>query len=347
MKKHFTKLLVLTAMLVVGVWNANGQAETVIFHETFNKMTIVNTTANGLTSGNSDETGYTVGGGGSGMKCTIDGTMDLTGGRFTTKNLDLTGDVKLYVTYKLAPATTKKFQIDIDKTGTSGMGGILNEAGGDSPSEFTTKEFVITTGTAESYIHFRTESSHTIILDEIKITKMVTSGVPAITSFNVEGVSATIDQDAGTINAELPFGTNLTSIEPTIVLGGTATSYSPIGAQDFTNPVDYTVTDGTNTKTYAVTLTAKATASDDATLSDLRVDGTTVTGFASTTTEYDVVLPYGSANPVVTAIKNDTEASDPVITNVTSLPASATVVVYSTSRKLTNLHHKLYCSRGR
>ncbi|MGC3978052.1 MAG: hypothetical protein QM751_07360 [Paludibacteraceae bacterium] len=92
-------------------------------------------------------------------------------GRFATKNLDLSGEVKLYITYKLSGSTTKKFQMDIDKTGTSGMGGILNEAGGDSPTIFATKTFTITTGTASSYIHFRTESSHTIVIDEIKITK--------------------------------------------------------------------------------------------------------------------------------------------------------------------------------
>ena len=329
MKKYFTKILAIAAMLLSGAWNVNGQTETIIFHETFNNMTTTNTTGNGLVSGNTDETGYVVGGGGSAMKCSIDGTMDLTGGRFATKNLDLTGDVKLYVTYKLGSATTKKFQITIDVSGTSGVGGILNEGGADSPTDFTTKQFTITTGTTASYIHFRTESSHTIILDEIKITKVISS--PIISSFTAAGVSATINDEAGTITAELPYGTNLTSITPNIELGGSAISYTPTGAQDFSNssttPVTYTASDGTNTKNYAVTLTAKASASTDATLSDLKVDGTTVTGFVSSTLTYDVILPYGSANPVVTAVKNDPVASDPVITNVTSLPGSATVVV--------------------
>jgi len=329
MKKYFTKILAIAAMLLIGAWNVNGQTETIIFHETFNNMTTTNTTGNGLVSENTDETGYVVGGGGSAMKCSIDGTMDLTGGRFATKNLDLTGNVKLYVTYKLGSSTTKKFQIAIDASGTSGVGGILNEGGADSPTDFTTKQFTITTGTTASYIHFRTESSHTIILDEIKITKVISS--PIISSFTAAGVSATINDEAGTITAELPYGTNLTSITPNIELGGSAISYTPTGAQDFSNssttPVTYTASDGTNTKNYAVTLTAKASASTDATLSDLKVDGTTVTGFVSSTLTYDVILPYGSANPVVTAVKNDPVASDPVITNVTSLPGSATVLV--------------------
>jgi hypothetical protein len=183
------------------------------------------------------------------------------------------------------------------------------------------------TGTTASYIHFRTESSHTIILDEIKITKMVYS-TPMITSFTAGSTSATINQETKTITAELPYGTDLTSITPNIELGGSATSYLPTGAQNFSGgPVNYKAIHGTDTTTYAVTLTAKASASTDATLSDLKVDGTTVTGFVSSTLTYDVILPYGSANPVVTAVKNDPVASDPVITNVTSLPGSATVVV--------------------
>jgi len=265
MKKYFTKILAIAAMLLIGAWNVNGQTETIIFHETFNNMTTTNTTGNGLVSGNTDDTCYVVGGGGSAMKCSIDGTMDLTGGRFATKNLDLTGNVKLYVTYKLGSSTTKKFQIAIDASGTSGVGGILNEEGVDSPTDFTTKQFTITTGTTASYIHFRTESSHTIILDEIKITKMVYS-TPMITSFTAGSTSATINQETKTITAELPYGTDLTSITPNIELGGSATSYLPTGAQNFSGgPVNYKAIHGTDTTTYAVTLTTQATAGKELT----------------------------------------------------------------------------------
>lgn len=264
MRKKITFLMAISAMLFLGALNANGQTETIIFHETFNKLTTENTTKNGLTSGNTDEIDYTVGGGGSGMLCSENGTMDLTGGRFQTRKFDMTGDdVTLHITYKNLSGTGR-FQIDIDKTGTSGMGGIFTETGEAAPKEFTTKTFTITTGTAESYLHFRVESNTTFVIDEIKVTKLVTTGVPTITSFSIDGISATIDQEAETITAELPFGTNLTSIEPTVVLGGTAKSYTPTGAQDFSNsgttPVEYVVTDGTKSKTYKVTLTVQAVA---------------------------------------------------------------------------------------
>ena len=97
-------------LLVAGIISTNAQVEVTLFQETFNKMTTTNTTGNGLTGGNADETGYVVGGGGSTMLCSENGTMNITGGRFATKNLDLSGNnVKLYVTYKLIGGTTKRF----------------------------------------------------------------------------------------------------------------------------------------------------------------------------------------------------------------------------------------------
>lgn len=82
---------------------------------------------------------------------------------------------------------------------------------------------------------------------------------PIITDFVIDGVSAIINQDAGTITAQLPYGTNLSALTPIITTAGGATEYTPVGAQDFTNsdatPIEYTVTDGTNSKTYKVSLT--------------------------------------------------------------------------------------------
>lgn len=335
MKKVITKMLALTALVLFGAGNVNGQTEQIIFHETFNKMTLENTTKNALTSGNTDESDYVVGGGGSAMLCAENGTMSLTGGRFATKNMDLTGEIKLYVTYKLSGTTTKKFQIDIDKDGTSGLGGILNETGDNSPTTFETKTFTITTGTASSFIHFRTESSHSIILDEIKITKIIAD--PAISSFQIpygdgEYIAATIDNENNTISAELPYGTDLTSIEPVITLQGTAKSYSPTGAQNFSNPVEYSIfasenASGDALKTYTVTLTTEQAASTDATLSSITINGTAIEGFDANTTEYSVVLPYSATMPVVDATTTDVAASIAEITQPTSLPADVTITV--------------------
>lgn len=85
-----------------------------------------------------------------------------------------------------------------------------------------------------------------------------TTVAPSITSFSVEGVSATVNQTDHTITATLPAGTALTSLTPTVAIAD-ADSYSPTGAQNFTNPVQYTVTKGTATVTYTVTLAVAST----------------------------------------------------------------------------------------
>ena len=67
--------------------------------------------------------------------------------------------------------------------------------------------------------------------------------------------------------------------------------------------------------------------SSDATLSSITLNGTALTGFASTTTTYNVVLPYGTTVvPVVAATTTATVATK-VITQATALPGTATIVV--------------------
>lgn len=121
--------------------------------------------------------------------------------------------------------------------------------------------------------------------------------VPSITAFTAAGVTATINQTAKTITAELPYGTNLTAITPTVTLGGTATSYTPTGAQDFSlGAVSYIAKDANpaNDVPYAVTLTAAATASSDKTLSAVTIGGFTPQYDAGTKT-YSTILPKASS----------------------------------------------------
>jgi len=163
-----------------------------------------------------------------------------------------------------------------------------------------------------------------------RIEVFTAPNTPTITAFNASGVEATINQTNKTITAELPYGTNLTAITPTVTLGGTATSYSPTGAQDFsTGAVTYTATnsgDGSSSS-YAATLTASTIASNDATLSDLKVDGATVAGYAPATLTYDVALPYSYSDiPVVSATINNAAAKT-VIVQPTAVPGSGTVTV--------------------
>ncbi len=148
---------------------------------------------------------------------------------------------------------------------------------------------------------------------------------PVITSFVVAGVQATIDPANKTITATLPIGTSLTNLTPT-VRGDNIASYTPQGAQDFTNPVQYTVT-STNgkTATYTVTLQVEQPKSSDATLKTLTVGGKAITLQAGVY-NYTVDAESGSAVPQVGATANDSKATIK-ITQATSLTDKATVVV--------------------
>lgn len=83
---------------------------------------------------------------------------------------------------------------------------------------------------------------------------------PAILSFAVAGVTATIDEVNRTIKAIIPVSSDLTALAPTITLAAGAT-ISPASGKtvDFTNPVIYTVKKDTATVNYTVTVTTPET----------------------------------------------------------------------------------------
>jgi len=114
------------------------------------------------------------------------------------------------------------------------------------------------------------------------------------------------------------------------------------------------VTDGKFTMP-AEAVTATATWKDraahaDATLSDLTVGGTTVTGFSASTTSYNVELPFGTfAAPTVAATANDAEyVKSVVVTQASSANGDATVVVTAedgTTTKTYTVHFSVEASK--
>jgi hypothetical protein len=78
-----------------------------------------------------------------------------------------------------------------------------------------------------------------------------------------------------------------------------------------------------------------ATAGSDATLSDLKVSGTTIAGFASATAAYTAELTVGTTTvPQITAVTTDPNATIS-ITQATAIPGTATVVVRSQNTSVT------------
>ena len=66
---------------------------------------------------------------------------------------------------------------------------------------------------------------------------------------------------------------------------------------------------------------------DDTSLSDLTIDGTTISGFSPLETNYDVYLPEGTTTvPTVVAITTDVDATN-VITDATSLPGTTSILI--------------------
>ncbi len=130
-----------------------------------------------------------------------------------------------------------------------------------------------------------------------------------------------------TYNITLPSGT---SAVPTVTATTTDANASrvitPASSLPGSTTVLVTAENGTTTQTYTINFTVQA-ASNDATLSDLKVNGVTVTGFAPGTLAYDILLPIGTVTlPVVTATTNDSGAAK-LITQALALPGSATVRV--------------------
>ncbi|GEM_PF-6722676 len=92
-----------------------------------------------------------------------------------------------------------------------------------------------------------------------------------------------------------------------------------------------------STKTYTVEFSV-ALPGTDATLSDLKIDGVTVTGFAALTTTYNVGLDAGTTVvPTVTAVTNDVLATKEITpaTNLAGTLAERTTTIVATAQNTT------------
>ncbi|MFI8604321.1 beta strand repeat-containing protein [Cellulophaga baltica] len=110
-----------------------------------------------------------------------------------------------------------------------------------------------------------------------------------ITSFSIDGVAGVIS--GTTITVTLPAGTNVSSLTPAIIHNGNTLNPDTGTAQDFTNPITYTVTaDNLETQEYSVTVIVP-TLSDTKDITSFSIDG--VAGVISGTT-ITVTLPAGT-----------------------------------------------------
>lgn len=99
--------------------------------------------------------------------------------------------------------------------------------------------------------------------------------------------------------------------------------WSKVGSQEDTG----TLTIESNDRTVNVSVTAIPTASSDATLSDLKVDGTTIENFSPSILDYYIELPFGTITvPTVTARTTNEGATKTIIPTL-NLPGTTLIVV--------------------
>ncbi|HQB29038.1 MAG TPA: hypothetical protein PLO29_08815, partial [Paludibacter sp.] len=270
MKKYFTKILAIAAMLLIGAWHVNGQTTTYSGSYPIILTNPAEIHTNPVSQGWAGTTN---------APTTASRSNKCITGSVTEPNFNSGRNI----TYRIPNCGA----ITIQANGTAGRGFIItiNKVSDNSQisrtvwaiDNATCSNKTITVNVAEAVniqilsptaVEDPITGTGSSYISSIEITEYVPAS-PIIASFTIAGIPATIDQAAGTITAELIYGTNLTNITPNIVLGGNAISYTPTGAQDFSNssttPVTYTASDGTNTKNYAVTLTTQATAGKELT----------------------------------------------------------------------------------
>lgn len=150
----------------------------------------------------------------------------------------------------------------------------------------------------------------------------------SLSDIKVNGITVTgFSSTVYAYNVTLPYGTTVAPTVTATTTDANATKViTPAAALPGATTIYTTAGDGTTHLTYTInfTITPPSTV---ATLSDLKVNGTTVTGFVPTTLIYNVVLPYGTTVvPTVTATTTDANATK-VITAAVSLPGATNVVV--------------------
>ena len=121
-----------------------------------------------------------------------------------------------------------------------------------------------------------------------------------ITAFNFNGlnlpVTGTVNEASKTIALTVPYGTDITALVPTITHTGASISPNTGVAQNFTSPVEYTVTAAdSSTQKYTVTVTVAVI---EYTITYTAGTGGTITGAATQT------VNSGADGEAVTAIPN-------------------------------------------
>ncbi|HHV99114.1 MAG TPA: S-layer homology domain-containing protein [Clostridiaceae bacterium] len=175
----------------------------------------------------------------------------------------------------------------------------------------------------------KTKNTYTI---HFTVAPAVKSNDATLKSISIDGVEI-VGFNAGTLayNIVLPAGTTKVPAVTAVVndTGKATLKITQAARLPGTAVIEVTAEDGKTKKTYTVHFTvAPVVKSNDATLKSISIDGVDLTGFDAETLTYNVVLPAGTTQiPEVTAAVNDEGKAVMTITQATTLPGTAKIVV--------------------
>ncbi|WP_422360138.1 T9SS type A sorting domain-containing protein [Reichenbachiella sp.] len=205
----------------------------------------------------------------------------------------------------------------------------------DNDGEWIYHNLVFTTDGAAAGLDFRvskdgvTDPGVNIDIDTWDVVVYVAGTDATLSDISYDDTAvAGFDPATKTYNVELPFGTtDIPVVSATATDMNADVTITQAGAVDGTATIDIMAEDGTTPDQYTVNFSVAAFVSTNSNLSDLQVDGATVSGFASDVLSYQVEYPYGTTDiPVVSATKEDAAATVD-ITQASSADGEATVLV--------------------
>ena len=192
-----------------------------------------------------------------------------------------------------------------------------------------------------SKVGYTTEQSDdiTVTASTIPATTTITlQSIPpaSITAFTILGVDGTIGPNS--IAVTVPYGTDLSSLTPTVTIAGTSVNPASGVAQDFTSPVTYTVTAADDTtREYTVTVTAALNSAKNITeFTILGVNGTIGANTVALTVPYGtdltdltptITITGASVNPASGAAHDFTTPQTYTVTAADSTTKDYTVTV--------------------
>lgn len=173
-------------------------------------------------------------------------------------------------------------------------------------------------------------SSYDAKIFTVKVIKQAANTDATLKQININGIALSgFEATNKTYSYELPNGTAaIPEVTATANDSNAKIIITPATVLPGITEVKVTAEDGIAISIYTVSFTVAAPKNTDASLSDLKVDGTTIADFASTVLDYQIVLPTGTtAIPTVTAEVNDTGKANMVVIPATNLPGTTTVLV--------------------